>query len=797
MAVATLSHEDFDTNNDDRYLGLFCLIWLDANINAKETRDTEQNLRSIINNLKKFQDVKQCQEFIERRSQNDRLILIVSGQLGKEIMPCIHKIRQVISVYVYCMNKKSNEKWACKFAKVKGVVVELDELVSRIKTDHKIQKKVEEPLSINIFTASADSGTSTMGVNGEFVFSQVLIDCLLRLKSTQVDTKELINHCKNEYEGNQIELSNIREFQQDYSPKKVLQWYTRESFFYKTLNAALRTQNIHLIFLFRSFISDLRQRLQDYQATHRLRVYRSQVISSDELELLKQSLGQLISINSFFSTSTDYWKALSFLDLSDTSGDLERIVFEINADPKIVTTKPFADISKDSVFSDEAEVLFMIGSIFRLKSIKRDENQVWIIQMTLCSDDENDLKQVLTYMKKQIGSGETNLRTLGKVLCRMGKFDLADKYFKRLLKELPSNHPLISSVYEDLGQLASQTGHFDMSVQWHQKSLALKNEIELSTNSNINEIKTFSAKSIPSTHSNEKTKRIQDSVSITEGHTSDNQLNCPYGIYVDDDNQSIFIADWGNHRIVEWKCDTKNSQVVAGGNGNGNRMDQLSFPTDVIVDKKNDSLIICDWGNRRVVRWPRRHGTNVLTIISNIRCSHLAMDNDGDLYVSDSDKHDVKRWKKGQRDGTTVAGGNGKGCNLNQLDNPTYIFVDQDYAIYISDENNHRVMKWMNGSKEGRLVAGGQGEGNSLAQLSRPAGVIVDQLGRVYVSDSRNHRIMRWLKGSKDGSIVAGRNGKTGQPNELNGPNGLSFDRQGNLYVTSQGNHLVQKFSID
>ncbi|CAF3332715.1 unnamed protein product [Rotaria socialis] len=94
--------------------------------------------------------------------------------------------------------------------------------------------------------------------------------------------------------------------------------------------------------------------------------------------------------------------------------------------------------------------------------------------MTLCNDDEHDLKQVLTYMKQQIGSGETNLRTSGKVLCRMGKFDLAEKYLKSLLKELPSNHPLISSVYEDLGQLASQTGHFNMSVQWHQKSLVFK-----------------------------------------------------------------------------------------------------------------------------------------------------------------------------------------------------------------------------------------------------------------------------------------------------------------------------------
>ena len=46
------------------------------------------------------------------------------------------------------------------------VVVDLNELISRMKEDHKIQKKIEEPLSINSFSA----GKSTTGVNGEFVF---------------------------------------------------------------------------------------------------------------------------------------------------------------------------------------------------------------------------------------------------------------------------------------------------------------------------------------------------------------------------------------------------------------------------------------------------------------------------------------------------------------------------------------------------------------------------------------------------------------------------------------------------
>ena len=70
-----------------------------------------------------------------------------------------------------------------------------------------------------------------------------------------------------------------------------------------------------------------------------------------------------------------------------------------------------------------------------------------------------------------------------------------------------------------------------------------------------------------------------------------------------DDGQTIFIADTDNHRIVEKKKYAKNSQIIAGGNGEGNRNDQLNRPSNGFVDQQNASLIICDWKNRRVMRW--------------------------------------------------------------------------------------------------------------------------------------------------------------------------------------------------
>ncbi len=263
---------------------------------------------------------------------------------------------------------------------------------------------------------------------------------------------------------------------------------------------------------------------------------------------------------------------------------------------------------------------------------------------------------------------------------------------------------------------------------------------------------------------------------------------------MDDDEQCIYIADYGNHRIVAWKYGAKTGEVVAGGNVKGNQTNQLNSPTDVIVDKKNDSLIICDRENRRVVRWSRQNPIKRQTIISDIDCCGLTMDNNGDLYVSDTVKNEVRLWKAGETSGTIVAGGNGKG---NHLNDPHYIFVDEDHSVYVSDNNNHRVMKWVKDAKEGIVVAGGQGEGKNLTQLYHSQGVIVDHLGNVYVADWGNHRIMRWSPGSSEGSIVVGGNGQGQQSNQLNYTVGISFDQQGNLYVVDPSNSRVQKFDID
>ena len=79
-----------------------------------------------------------------------------------------------------------------------------------------------------------------------------------------------------------------------------------------------------------------------------------------------------------------------------------------------------------------------------------------------------------------------------------------------------------------------------------------------------------------------------------DGASGLNELFNPLGLDIDDDNQSIVIVDLNNHRIVEWRMSASNGKVIAGGQGLGNGLHQLRFPIDVLIDKETNSLFIAE-----------------------------------------------------------------------------------------------------------------------------------------------------------------------------------------------------------
>lgn len=103
----------------DENLETFSLVWLDADNNMeKNNGHREQQLRNISYHLRKFDNEHEFQTYIERTSKDDRLVLIINGELTRSLVPRIHRLYQVSSIYIYAINKNVNDQWIKESPKV-------------------------------------------------------------------------------------------------------------------------------------------------------------------------------------------------------------------------------------------------------------------------------------------------------------------------------------------------------------------------------------------------------------------------------------------------------------------------------------------------------------------------------------------------------------------------------------------------------------------------------------------------------------------------------------------------------
>jgi tetratricopeptide (TPR) repeat protein len=354
---------------------------------------------------------------------------------------------------------------------VKDIVTKFKELIDKIRLERskRGQNEVNEPFSISIF--------QTNTYEEHFIYSQLLIHILLRLKSMHNDKKKLIALCREKYQEIDHEFKLIQEFENDYSLDKALDWYMKDSFLYRILNRVLRLENIDILFLFRFLIQDIRQIIKQNKCKSPIRVYRSQLMTREEINLLENSMDSLISINSFLSTSICRELALVFLNQASSSSDLERVLFEIDADPSFASIKPFGFIKCNNYVRQTEEVLFTLGSVFRLINIQQQSDGMWIIKLTLCAENDHQLKEIFKPFTINKKNEQLNILSFGNLLRKMDEIDEAEKFFLRLLRELPDNYPIVADCYYSLACIALEKKIDDLSFNWHKKSLEIKLQI--------------------------------------------------------------------------------------------------------------------------------------------------------------------------------------------------------------------------------------------------------------------------------------------------------------------------------
>ncbi|CAF3609892.1 unnamed protein product [Rotaria socialis] len=251
--------------------------------------------------------------------------------------------------------------------------------------------------------------------------------------------EELIKFSREYYRGNRREYKTITEFEKSYDSDKSIYWYTKDSFLYRLVNKALRTEDVGQLHLFRFFISDLSLKLTEIYKELTLKektifmLYRGLKMEMDELKRLKENIGCVISANGFLSTSHSKDVAIQFATRTTKRADITPVIFEIECNLSTAKSIVFGDIWKYSEFAQEEEVLFNLGSTFKIESMENNKALNMTVFKLIATDAGMEFAQKYIELNRERYEETTPDILFGLLLVQMGKYDQSLNYFKGLL----------------------------------------------------------------------------------------------------------------------------------------------------------------------------------------------------------------------------------------------------------------------------------------------------------------------------------------------------------------------------
>lgn len=328
-------------------------------------------------------------------------------------------------------------------------------------------------------------------------------------------------------------------------------------------------------------------------------------------------------------------------------------------------------------------------------------------------------------------------------------------------------------------------------------------------------------------------------------------LDFPTCLVLDEEEKFLYFSDSQNRRVRRIELETGALKTIAGNGRASFNGDDTLVATDahlnlpVSLIQKDSILYICDQGQQRIrmvnlntqiigtFAGNGRRGfnedgllahetrfnfsTRIVAPPGQDQPSVMIMDEEGNIFISDTRNYRIRRIDHKTKRVSTIAG-NGtlafSGEDVVATDAnfflPSGLCVDSACNIYIADTKNHRIRRIDAQTNRIYTLAGngeqafsGDQDSAILAALDTPRSLVRDSLGNIYIADSGNNRIrmidaqtglIQTIAGNGQAEF-SGDNGLA-QNAGLNNPSDIVLDNFNNLYIADANNHRIRKIDL-
>ncbi|MBP8916245.1 MAG: T9SS type A sorting domain-containing protein [Chitinophagales bacterium] len=324
---------------------------------------------------------------------------------------------------------------------------------------------------------------------------------------------------------------------------------------------------------------------------------------------------------------------------------------------------------------------------------------------------------------------------------------------------------------------------------------------------------------------------------FVDGDTSVAKFAGPFGICIDA-SDNLYIADADNNCIRKITSSgivsTFAGTGIAGYTDGDANSAQFRAPSDLCIDAAGN-IYVSDFENQRIRKIDI--SGNVSTIAGNGNIGYvdgfcqdaefdyprgIVIDSEGNLFISDSWNHRIRKINLTDSTVSTFAGG-GTNMGVSSIGDliddsdtsarfytPSGLAIDADDNIYVADAYNHRIRKITPDAEVSTIAGsgpigpgvGGYSNGNALTSfLNTPTEIFVANDGRLFIGDTYNYRVR--LLEDEILFNVAG-NGESGYEDgvdslaEFKFTRGVVLDAAGeHLYVCDYTNRKIRKITFN
>jgi hypothetical protein len=239
---------------------LLCLRSVDC------THTDMQQLQTVGINVYEFDDVDEYVQYLLSLNSEDIVVFVWLGFGWNHLIVILHNFENVDYIY---LSEPTGEKCV---PKVRGVFVNPTELFQQVLVDARACQ-LNQSTHLSVFENQETATIQNQQGNViRSMWAEILLQGLLRMPTPTADVyREMLDEARYFYRNNSAQLAQIDDFENNYRANNAINWYSRDSFAYRLVNKALRTQNFAVILKFRFFIRDVYEQLK--------RLYHEQILA--------------------------------------------------------------------------------------------------------------------------------------------------------------------------------------------------------------------------------------------------------------------------------------------------------------------------------------------------------------------------------------------------------------------------------------------------------------------------------------------------------------------------------------